>query len=199
MSKCANSSGTTSRSQVFSLQILNILTSFLWSIKEQTMENWCWFVIYNNIGNFDVHCRSSFLENPTWEKEKNKLPTTFTSFSRSVLLSTIALDQSVCKKLLSYGKKHNVRWPHNIGMSEKLRPWKLRTQTPPENQTFRYPIIHRLIPSPYQFEIRQWQMLCFEVVTLRTLTTITGLEKSAVQWSIEAILSVHFRIFMSFL
>ena len=113
------------------VQILNILTSFLWSIKEKTMENWCWFVIYNNIGNFDVHCRSSFLENPTWEKEKNKLPTTFTSFSRSVLLSTIALDQSVCKKLLSYGKKHNVRWPHKIGMSEKLRPWKLRTQTPP--------------------------------------------------------------------
>ena len=142
------------------------------------MENWCWFVFYNNIGNFDIHCRSSFLENCTREKAKNKLPTTFTSFSWSVLLSTIALDQSVCKKLLSYGKKHNVRWPHKIGMSEKLRPWKLRTQTPPpENQIFRYPIIHRLIPSPSQFEIRQWQMLCFEVVTLRTLTTITGLEK----------------------
>ena len=165
----------------FHCKILNILTSFLQSIKEQTMENWCWFVFYNTIGNFDIHCRSSFLENCTREKAKNKLPTTFTSFSWSVLLSTIALDQSVCKKLLSYGKKHNVRWPHKIGMSEKLRPWKLRTQTPPENQTFRYPIIHRLIPSPYQFEIRQWQMLCFEVVTLRTLTTITGLEKSAVQ------------------
>lgn len=60
--------------------------SFLWSIKEQTMENWCWFVFYNTIGNFDIHCRSSFLENCTREKAKNKLPTTFTSFSWSVLL-----------------------------------------------------------------------------------------------------------------
>jgi len=152
------------------------------------MVNWCWFVFYNNIGNFDVHCRSSFLENRTQEKEKNKLPTTFTSFSWSILLLTIALDQSVCKKLLSYGKKHKVRWPHKIGMSQKVRPWKLRTQIPPpQNQTFRYPIIHRLIPR----SLSVWNKAttnallwsCHLENLTETVPTITGFEKSAVQKS----------------
>ena len=34
--------------ECFHCKVLNILTSFLWPIREQTMENCCQFVPYNN-------------------------------------------------------------------------------------------------------------------------------------------------------
>ena len=46
----------------------------LWSIRVQTIEHFCWFVFYNNIGSFDIHFCWKFLASSLMhEKEKNKL------------------------------------------------------------------------------------------------------------------------------
>ena len=59
---------------IFKTQVEPFLASFLWSIRIQTMEHFCWFVFYNNIGSFDIHFCWKFLANClTRKKEKNKL------------------------------------------------------------------------------------------------------------------------------
>ena len=72
-----NSSGTTSRRRVVSLQSfehLDVISMFHTQtvIRVQTMENCCRFAFYNNIESFDIHFRWSFTENRAREKEKNK-------------------------------------------------------------------------------------------------------------------------------
>ena len=62
----------------------------------------CFFTITLTV--FVVHVRRLFAENRLWETKKTS-SATFTSFPWSVLLSTIALDQSAGDKLLSYVKK----------------------------------------------------------------------------------------------
>ena len=71
-----NSSGTTSRRRVVSLQsfehldVISMVHKTV--IRVQTMENCCRLVFCNNIESFDVHFRWSFTENRAREKEKNK-------------------------------------------------------------------------------------------------------------------------------
>ena len=62
----------------------------------------CFFTITLTV--LVVHVRRLFAENRLWERKKTS-SATFTSFPWSVLLSTIALDQSAGDKLLSYVKK----------------------------------------------------------------------------------------------
>ena len=57
----------------FHWRVLNILTSFLWSRRVQTMESYCRFVFYHNIVSFDVYFRWTFSVDRPREKEKNKL------------------------------------------------------------------------------------------------------------------------------
>ena len=59
----------------FYWKVLNILTSFLWSVRVQTMEKCCRFVFHNRIDSFDVHFPWSFSENRSREREKNKFAT----------------------------------------------------------------------------------------------------------------------------
>ena len=55
----------------FHCKVCNILTSFLRSITEQTLENCCRFIVYNNIDNFEVHFRCA-RERKKERKKKNK-------------------------------------------------------------------------------------------------------------------------------
>ena len=57
----------------FHWRVLNILTSFLWSRRVQTMESYCRFVFYHNIVSFDVYFCWTFSVDRPREKEKNKL------------------------------------------------------------------------------------------------------------------------------
>ena len=57
----------------FHCKVFNILTSFLWAIGVQTLENSCWIVFYNTIESFGAHFCWNVLENPVLEKGKNKL------------------------------------------------------------------------------------------------------------------------------
>ena len=83
---------------------LNILTSFLRSIRVQTMENCCQFVFYNRIDSFCRPFPLTFRGKSRVRKRKRNYAT-ITSFPRSVLLLTIALDQSAGEKSLSSCKK----------------------------------------------------------------------------------------------
>ena len=90
----------------FHYKLLNILTSFLWSIREQTMENCCRFVFYNNIDSFCRPFPLTFRGKLLAGKKKTNCAT-ITSFPWSVLLSTIALllsNQSAGAKPLSFCK-----------------------------------------------------------------------------------------------
>ena len=73
-------------------KVWNILTSFLRSITEQTVENCCRFIVYNNIDNFEVHFRCPRERKKQTNKKTNCA--TITLFLWSVLLSNIALDKS---------------------------------------------------------------------------------------------------------
>ena len=46
----------------FHCKVLNILTSFPWSITVETMKNCCRFVVYNNVDSFDIHFLWNFLK-----------------------------------------------------------------------------------------------------------------------------------------
>ena len=75
----------------FHWKVLNILTSFLWSRRVQTMDSYCRLVFYHNIDSFDFYF--------CWNCA------TITSFLCPVLLTNVALDQSACEKSLSHGKR----------------------------------------------------------------------------------------------
>ena len=82
-----------------------ILASFLWSIRIQTMEHFCWFVFYNNNGTFDLHFCWKFWQ-VVWRVRKRKANcATIMLFRWSVLLSNVGFHQSMHKKLVSYCKK----------------------------------------------------------------------------------------------
>ena len=87
--------------QWFHSKVFNILTSFLWSIRVQTLENCCRFVFYNSIYSFWRPFRLQFLGKSCAKKRKTNCAT-ITSLPLSVLLSTIALDQSPREKSLGY-------------------------------------------------------------------------------------------------
>ena len=57
----------------FHCKVLNILTSFLLSIRVRAIENCCRFVFHNNIARFWSPFTLKFSENRAREKEKNKL------------------------------------------------------------------------------------------------------------------------------
>ena len=81
----------------FHCKVLNILMSFLWSIRVQNVENYCWMAVFMSIS-----IKVSW-ENLVHEKEKNKLCHQHI-ISGSVLLSKIATGQSVTERLLRYHK-----------------------------------------------------------------------------------------------
>ena len=87
----------------------HFLTSFLWSIRVQTMEKCCRFVCFFvcfftiTLTVFRVHFRRVFSGNRAQEKEKTYCAT-MTSFRWSVLWTTLALDQSALEKSLTYCK-----------------------------------------------------------------------------------------------
>ena len=54
----------------FHCKFLNILTSFLCSIRVQSIEKCCWLVFWNNMDSFDVHFLWSFSENRARNREK---------------------------------------------------------------------------------------------------------------------------------
>ena len=89
----------------FNCRVWAVLTSFLWSIREQTMEN-CRFVFYNNIGMFWCPFPLKFIwESRAQERKKQIVLSSQTSFLWSVLLSKITLYQSVCENRLVTVKK----------------------------------------------------------------------------------------------
>ena len=87
----------------------HFLTSFLWSIRVQTMEKCCRFVCFFvcfftiTLTVFRVHFRRVFSGNRAQEKEKTYCAT-MTSFRWSVLWTTLALDESALEKSLTYCK-----------------------------------------------------------------------------------------------
>ena len=56
----------------FHRKVLNILTSFPWSITVETMKNCCRFVFYNNIDSFDIHFFWNLLKSSAHKTERNK-------------------------------------------------------------------------------------------------------------------------------
>ena len=85
----------------------HFLTSFLCSIRVQTMEDCCRFVFFFfftiTLTVFGVHFRRVFSGNRAQEKEETYCAT-MTSFRWSVLWTTLALDQSALEKSLTYCK-----------------------------------------------------------------------------------------------
>ena len=56
----------------FHSKVLNILSSFPWSITVETLKNCCRFVFYNNIDSFDIHFLWNFLKSYVHKTERKK-------------------------------------------------------------------------------------------------------------------------------
>ena len=85
-----------------------VLTSLLWSMRVQIMENGCRFAFHNNIllTVFDVHFLWFVSEHRARENEQ-----------KTLLLLNIALDQSARKKSLNYWKNRLVRLSSSWSMT----------------------------------------------------------------------------------
>ena len=81
----------------FHYKILNFLTSFLSSMRVQTLEIVVNLFFYNDMDSFDVHFHWRFSENLTHARKRKTNCATITSFPWSSLFWNIALDQSACK------------------------------------------------------------------------------------------------------
>ena len=88
----------------FHCKVWAVLTSFLWPIRVQIMENCCRFVFCNNTGKFWCPFTLKLIgESNARERKKQIVPSSQTSFPWSVLLSKTTLDRSACEKSLSNG------------------------------------------------------------------------------------------------
>ena len=90
--------------QVASPQSFEILSSFLWSIREQTMENCSQFVFAITLAILTSTCVEVSWKIGCARKRKTNCAT-IKSFPWSVLLTNIALDLTAHKKSFSHGKK----------------------------------------------------------------------------------------------
>ena len=127
----------------FHCKVLHILTSFLWSIRVQTMENCCRFVFYNNIDRFSRPFPLTFLGKSRAQVRGKQNCATITSLWRHFhgLCSYRGRYRSIIvKKVISLNlyfpsrfKSSNLRHLKDcfIEKYSPLTPHVLRIQQPP--------------------------------------------------------------------